>query len=246
MALTVQRLLSDPIFRSLPASEQLKGLREVDSIFASPPSREQLMAIKRPSAGSVKSSVEPKEVIQKEAFLSVPQMIDPVKKYLHTGKLKTSLSTKSLLVHIVGRHIEGAGGVPQKRLSFPEFKAGAAEDIGHLAEDLKRPHGDFLIPEVRSAGMDVLRELKYRLNEEEYRLETMAHATSDHIKIQHRRALTGLRRDARGIVDTMYPMRSRASQDAVYVHLMEPPKSGVSVTHIPGATLPPVPAVRVP
>jgi len=242
MELTTQRLLSDPMFRSLPAAEQLKGLREIDAMFAALPEREQMRALKDPAVKlSMWSPGERKEVVQPETS-SAPRAGDGLKKYLHLGRLNLSLPLKGKIGGAVQDRIAESGGVPRKRLSFPELKAQEADALGAMVESLKRPHGDFLIPEVRAAATSVLHELKQEVGQAERQLRELARAAPPSVSMQQRRELIALRRDASKLASAMYPMRSQAAQDLAYQHLMgDPAKTGASLAPVPGTSLPAVP-----
>ena len=169
--------------------------------------------------GEAKKAVE--EFTQKErpraaAMPHAVEAVDP-EDFLNFSKFAISEGEADNLARLVKQSVAETQGNPKRTVTFDEIKAEAAKIDPRLIAELRPPKdGHTIHPAVRQAARDRLNAI----NSEAYRrsvdLEKVRHTMTDAEVRVEESVIHRLERDAKGIIDVLYPARSQDGRNLAY------------------------------
>lgn len=141
--------------------------------------------------------------------------------FMNLGKFDISKEERANLERIIRESVAETGGNPKKVVTFEDIKAEAAKIDPAIVSALKAPKdGMTLHPAVRQAARDRLNAL----NSEAFKLRKQA-AQGENTMLPDERARLSemadrLEKDAKGLIDVLYPTRSQDGRNLAYHRMM--------------------------
>lgn len=169
--------------------------------------------------GEAKKAVE--EFTQKERprATTMPHAIEGVdpEDFLNFSKFAISEGEASNLARLVQQSVAETQGNPKRAVTFDEIKAEAAKVDPRLIAELRPPKdGHTIHPAVRQAARDRLNAINGEAYRRSVELEKVRHTMTEAEARAEESVIHRLERDAKGIIDVLYPARSQDGRNLAY------------------------------